>query len=308
MKEETKIAIGHIAAAATIFVWGTTFVSTKILLRDFTPLEILVFRFLIGIVSLAVLYPKRFRWQKRQEIYFALAGLCGITLYFLFENIALSFTSASNVGVIISVAPLFTVLFAKIANPKVKLHMGFFAGFVAALCGIFLLSFGGNNVAINPKGDILAFLAAVVWGIYSILVQKINTFKHNPIQSTRRIFMYGMLFMIPALFVFPFEWNLQRFSQPVYLLNMLYLGVGASALCFVTWNMAVSVLGPIKTSVYIYGAPVVTVITSFFILGEKLTLLSVAGIALTLLGLVLSEKRGIKMKQLTHSVERNKKQ
>ena len=49
---------GHLAALLTIFIWGTTFISTKILLTDFKPIEILFFRFLIGLFILILIYPK----------------------------------------------------------------------------------------------------------------------------------------------------------------------------------------------------------------------------------------------------------
>ena len=78
-------------------------------------------------------------------------------------------------------------------------------------------------------------------------------------------------------------------ADPVCLFNLLFLGMGASALCFVTWNFSVKVLGTIRTSVYIYIVPVITVITSVLILHEGLTLLSVIGTLLTLAGLFLSK-------------------
>ena len=99
---------GHLAALLTIFIWGTTFISTKILLTDFKPIEILFFRFLIGLFILILIYPKRLRkTTKKQELTFALTGLCGVTLYYLLENIALTYSMASNIGVIISIAPFF---------------------------------------------------------------------------------------------------------------------------------------------------------------------------------------------------------
>ena len=88
--------------------------------------------------------------------------------------------------------------------------------------------------------------------------------------------------MIPALFIFDFKWDLTRFATPAYLFNIFYLGLGASAICFVTWNMAVRILGAIKTSVYIYLAPVVTAVTSVIILHEKISFLSGLGILLVL--------------------------
>jgi drug/metabolite transporter (DMT)-like permease len=98
--------------------------------------------------------------------------------------------------------------------------------------------------------------------------------------------------MIPALPLFDFHWDLARFTYLPNVFHMLFLGLGASALCFVTWNYAVGVLGPVKTSVYIYFNPIVTVVTSAIILHERITAVAMAGVVLILAGLYLSEKKG----------------
>ena len=95
--------------------------------------------------------------------------------------------------------------------------------------------------------------------------------------------------MIPTLFLFDVHLGMERFSNPVYLFNMIFLSLGASALCFVSWNFAVKTLGAVKTSVYIYMVPVITVVTSALILHETITSLSIVGTFLTLTGLFLSE-------------------
>lgn len=293
MKNET--VLGHLLTFMTIVIWGTTFVSTKVLLESFTPIEILFFRFTLGYLALWLIYPRRFRKSERvaphQELYFAAAGLCGVTLYFLLENIALTYTFASNVGVIISVAPFFTALMADWLLEGEPLRKRFFVGFAAALTGIILIGLNGNFVLkLNPIGDILATLAAVVWACYSILMKKISAFRINMVLCTRRVFFYGLLFMVPALFLFDCRWGLERFASPSNTLNLLYLGFGASALCFVTWNWAVRILGAVKTTVYIYLVPVITVVSSVIILHETITPLAVVGTALTLTGLIVSQK------------------
>lgn len=286
-----KKTIGHLAALLTIIIWGTTFISTKILLVDFKPVEILFFRFVMGYVILLAISPKRLKTKSfKEELTFVLAGLCGICLYYLLENIALTYTLASNVGVIISVAPFFTAIAAHLfMKSEEKLRIQFFAGFIVAMIGIVLISFNRQNLELNPLGDLLAIAAALVWAVYSILTKKIGSFGYPVILSTRRTFFYGILFMIPTLFFFDFQLELSRFTGITYLFNILYLGLGASALCFVTWNFAVKELGAVKTSVYIYMVPVITVITSVLILHEKLTLLAGIGTVLTLIGLFLSE-------------------
>lgn len=284
---------GHIAALVTIVIWGTTFISTKILLAGFTPIEILFFRFLLGLLVLAAVYPKRLRIKdKKQELTFAAAGLCGICLYYLLENIALTYTMASNVGVIISVAPFFTAVLSHVfRKAEEQLKTQFFIGFIVAMTGICLISFSGSELELNPAGDILAVAAAFVWAVYSLLTRKISGYGYNTLQTTKRIFTYGILFMLPFLFAFDFNLDMWKFIDPVYILNLIYLGLGASALCFVTWNYAVKVLGAVKTSVYIYIVPVITVVTSMIVLREEITWMAAIGIGLTLIGLFLSESK-----------------
>jgi len=281
---------GHLAAVITILIWGTTFISTKILLVSFTPIEILFYRFGIGLITLTVLFPRRLKGTNmKQELMFAGAGLCGVTLYFLLENIALTYTLASNVGVIISIAPFFTAILSHWFLENEKLKTNFFVGFVVAMMGIFLINFNGSMILkLNPLGDLLAVLASALWAVYGVLTRKISGFGHNTIQTTRRIFLYGLLFMIPALLIFPFEWGIERFSRSSNLFNILFLGLGASALCFVTWNTAVKILGAVKTSIYLYMVPAITVITSIIVLHEKITWIAACGTVLIAAGLFIS--------------------
>lgn len=193
---------------------------------------------------------------------------------------------ASNVGVIISAAPFFTAILSHLFLNEEKPHTSFFIGFVAAMAGIALISFNGSKLELNPAGDFLALLAALIWACYSMLTKKISGYGYHTILTTRRVFCYGILFMLPTLFLFDFKLELTRFANSVYLFNILFLGLGASALCFVTWNFAVKTLGAVKTSVYIYIVPVITVATSVAIVIFNLLTL----IRLSLLH--LGQKRG----------------
>lgn len=282
---------GHLAALLTILIWGTTFISTKILLTDFQPVEILFFRFIMGYLVLLTTYPHHIkRLGGKQEITFAAAGFCGVCLYYLLENVSLTYTMASNVGVIISVAPFITAILAHLfMKSEERLQINFLIGFIVAMTGIILISFNGSQLKLNPVGDILAFAAAFVWACYSILTKRIGSFGLPVILTTRRTFFYGILFMIPTLFLFDFQLDMPRFTDMKNLLNILYLGIGASALCFVTWNYAVKILGAVKTSIYIYMVPAITVITSMLVLKEKVTFLSITGTILAVVGLFLSE-------------------
>ena len=296
---EQNRAAGHFSALLTILIWGTTFISTKVLLVDFQPVEILFFRFVMGLLALLVVYPHRMKGTTvKQEFTFVAAGLCGVCLYYMLENIALTYTMASNVGVIISVAPFFTAILAHLfLKQEEKLRANFFIGFVVAMAGIALISFNGSTLRLNPVGDLLALLDAFLWACYSILTRKISGFGYNTILTTRRVFFYGLLFMIPALFLFDFKLDLGRFTNMTNLLNILFLGLGASALCFVTWNFPVRLLGALQTSIYIYLVPIITVAASVLILHEPFTWMTGMGTALTLAGLLLSEGKSFKKEE-----------
>lgn len=281
---------GHIAACFTVLLWGTTFVFTKSLLAAFSPIEILFIRFLLGYLALWAVRPRPLKTaRKKEELLFAAAGLCGVTLYYLCENVALTFTLASNVGVIVSTAPLFTALLAFRFLGEEKPGPRFFLGFAAAIGGVALVSWGGGGVALDLRGDLLSLFSAFVWGIYSILSRKFNALGYDAILCTRRVFFYGILFMIPALFFMDFHPQLSALAVPANLFGILYLGLGAGAACFVTWNLAVKRLGALTTSVYIYLVPLVTVVASAIVLHERMTLASLAGMALILAGLFLSQ-------------------
>ena len=271
---------GHAAAIITIFVWGVTFISTKILLTGFLPVEILFCRFVIGYLALFAICPRLLPYGGlRQEVYFVAAGLTGICLYYLLENIALTYTLAS------------TALAGFAASRgKERPHRRFIFGFVLAMAGIYLISTAESGMQFNLTGDILALSAAAVWALYAVLTRKITTFGYNTILITRHIFFYGLLFMLPALYIFGFTPDLTRFYNPAYLFNILFLGLGASAMCFVTWNYAVKVLGAVKTSAYIYAVPVLTVASAVIVLNEPVTAKMLAGGVLIILGLLLSQK------------------
>ena len=183
---------GYAAALATALVWGLTFVSTKMLLVTFTPVEILFIRFVIGTVVLFIIAPRRLRtkgWD--EEKYFIIAGLSGVSLYYFMENVALVWSTASNVGVIVSTAPFFTALFS-----SEKKSRWFFIGFIAAILGIAAMSFGSLEVSKETLlGDMLSLLAAATWGIYSVASKKISTFGYSSILTTRRSFLYGIIAM-----------------------------------------------------------------------------------------------------------------
>ena len=290
--------MGHIITIITISIWSTTFISTKVLLRSFSPIEILVTRFIIGLAVLTILRrPHPGRWIKNfsliHEIKYLGAGLAGVTVYYLFENIGLTYTQAANISVIISMAPLFTAILSFFAfGDRSVLNKNFLLGFTAAIVGVFMISFGGRAVEISPLGDFLGIAAAVAWAVYSVIIRKIQEKDKDAVSVTRHVFTYGVVFMIPPALIMGFGPDTAALIQPVNVMNILFLGLCASAMCFVTWNYAVKKIGVVTASVYIYFTPVITMTASYFILDESINGIMLLGTLLTIFGLVLSDRRG----------------
>lgn len=304
-----KQALPYILAAFCILVWGVSFICTKYLLRTFSSLEILILRFVTGYIAFCIISPKPLKTSGiKEELLFMGAGLSGLTIYQFVENIAIYFTAANNVSIIVSTCPMFTAIIAAIFLHEKTITKNFVLGFVIAMTGIVLVTLNGSSeFSLSPKGDLLALGSAICWGFYSLFVSKINSLGHGNFASTRRIFFWALIFMIPLAvygLVFggkstsinfcPAE-NTARWSDWKNILNLVILGVFASSLAFVAWNKTCKALGTVKTTAAIYMVCVVTIIFSFIFLGEKISLAGLFGTFLTILGLFISEKNRIKI-------------
>lgn len=300
---------GYLLATVTVIIWGITFVCTKSLLQDFSALEILFFRFIIAYIGLWIMNPKSEKIAKKDNLLFCFAGLSGVVLYQFSENIAINFTTASNVSVIVSICPLFTAIIAQIFLKEKHITPFFILGFIISIIGVFFVSLNGNiQLKINPKGDLLALFAGICWGFYSLFVSMINKKEYNLICSTRRIFLFAVIFMIPLMIIgnnisnitansdlinsmnvnLNFSENIQRFKNFLNVGNLLFLGLLASGFCFSSWNKACKLVGTVKISFGLYLIPVVTIIFAFFTLKEKISLMGLLGAILTITGLFIS--------------------
>lgn len=282
-----------------VFVWGVTFISTKVLLRYFDPTTILIYRLCICLIVLFLLSPKIYRlYKKRDELYFLGAGAFGITFYFLFENIAIKYTSASSVGIIVSLAPMFTLLFCSTVFKDQKISVNFIIGFIVAILGIIMISFDSlkDTSEISIKGIVLASCAMMCWGVYSVFVKKINIIGYQGIGATRKIMYYGLICLIPFYFIMNSHLNIDALTNAKVTLNLLFLGLVASAMCFVLWNYAVLNLGPVKCNIYLYLSPAITMVASAIILHENITIIIFIGLILSVLGLIISNDLWFKKK------------
>ena len=283
----------HLMALITVAIWGTTFVSTKILLGyGLTPAEILFYRFLLAYAAIWFFAPKVTRSRSwRDELLFVAAGLCGGSLYFVTENTALGITLASNVSLILSTTQILTALVWLLFHRRERLKADLAYGSLMALAGVALVVFNGSFILrINPAGDMLTLAAGLMWAFYCLILKRLQQEDYPILFVTRKVFFYGIVTLIPVLAVDPPAWNMTTVFSPTVLGNLLFLGLVASMLCYIMWNTAVARLGAIRATSYIYVVPLVTLVTSSIVLDERITWVALAGSALILCGVYVAER------------------
>ncbi len=283
----------HIAALLIVSVWGTTFVATKLLLKaGLSPQDIFFYRFLAGYAGIWFFgYERLLARSAGDEFRLALLGITGGSLYFLAENVALEYTLASNVALLVSTAPILTSVVAHFMTRGEKLDRYIISGSAIAFAGVALVVFNGNVIlSMNPAGDMLSVAAALCWAFYTVILKGLSA-RYTPVFITRKVFFYGLLTILPAYLFKPLNTDPDILLQPVVWGTLLYLGVVASLLCFFYWNKAVARLGAVRTTNYVFLAPPVTLLTSAMVIGEPVTPMAVAGAALILAGVFLAERR-----------------
>ena len=281
----------YIISVAVITVWSTTFVSTKILLRSLSPEEIMFYRHVLAYLVLLAAYPHRHpSGGFREDLLFAGAGIFGSTLYFLTENYALKYSMASNVGLLLATTPMLTAIVARFLTTGEPFNRQLAAGFCIAFLGVFLVIFNGHFILkLHPIGDFLAIAAALSWAFYSTLVKKIGN-RYNAIYITRKIFFYAIVTMLPVLAFGDFRYDFSRLWQPTPYLNLIFLGVIASSLCFLIWSKIIWKIGPVAVNNFIYLMPLITMLASWLLLDEHLTPIAIAGGLVILAGVYVSTK------------------
>ena len=233
--------IFHLIAIATVAIWGTTFVSTKILIQyGLTPSEIFFYRFVLAYICMwSISRKKLFANRIKDELLLFLAGLCGGTIYFLTENTALGITLASNVSLIVCTSPILTTFLSYLFKRKEPFTRHLLYGSFMALIGVGLVVFNGSFILkINPLGDFLSLTAALMWAFYCLILKQLDS-RYSTVFITRKVFFYGIMTTLPVFLFRPLHWDTSLMLQPVVWGNLLFLGIIASMLCFISWNACV---------------------------------------------------------------------
>lgn len=283
----------HLVAFLTVAIWGTTFVSTKVLMiNGLSPAQIFTLRFTMAYVLMFCFNHRRlFADSWRDEGLMVLLGITGGSLYFLSENEAMNYTTATNTSLIVCSCPLFATLLVRLVYRSSRIHIMQLTGSLLAFMGMIIVVLNGRFVLhLSPVGDTLAFTACICWAFYSLLM-KTMTDKYSAAFITRKVFFYGVLTIIPYYILVPGVPSMAVLTQPVVVGNLLFLGCLASMICFLTWNWCISKLGAVKATNWVYFNPITTMIFASWVLGEKITIYFLIGAVCILTGMYMADRK-----------------
>ncbi len=289
----------HFVAFLIVAIWGSTFVFTKILLQNgLSPAQIFTLRFIIAYLLMVIgsLASRKkfvlFSDSWRDEIIMLLLGITGGSLYFLTENASMLYTTATNTSLIVCTCPLFAMLLVAIVYRRSE-HISKIQalGSVIACLGMAAVVLNGHFVLhLSPLGDMLAFGACLCWAFYSLLMKSARQ-RYSAVFITRKVFFYGLVTIIPYYIIEPGFPPLEVLLRTDVILNLLFLGVVASMLCFMLWNWVIGKLGAVVTTNWAYFNPVTTIIFAWWLLSEQITIWFMLGTLLIITGMVLSDKK-----------------
>jgi drug/metabolite transporter (DMT)-like permease len=292
MNEKIK---GHVLALLTVTIWGITYIATKIMLESYDELQILALRFIIAYILLWIVRPKLMKaGSLKDEVGIFTLSFFGVVVYYLLENMALTYSPATNVSILVSFAPIVTAVGMHLTSKADRINRFGIIGFLVAISGVILVVYNGTvMLKLSPAGDILSLGATVAWAVYSILIGRFLD-KYDSVMLTRRMFLYSLILIIPATLIKSGIPDLSRCHSLDAGLSLLLLGVFGSCLCYLWWNQSIKTIGVVTTTNYVYLIPFVTMVSAFFILKEDITIMGLAGATLIIAGVAIADKKTCK--------------
>jgi drug/metabolite transporter (DMT)-like permease len=285
--------IAHILLFSAVIIWGWTFVGTKILVAELSPVEIFAARLAIGVPFLGILLlARRVRLQfNRADVANLLLGGALLTVHFLIQAFALQTTSASNSGWIIAVTPLVLAVVSFLVLRE-RLGWSAIAGIVVALVGVLLLVSRArlrDLGALQTTGDWLMLVSTLTWAVYTVAMRNVAR-RHNPLAVTFGVMLAAAVLTAVLMLGVGDPARIMSLSLRG-VLALLYLGIAGLALGNWFWQVGVAAVGAARAGLYLYLEPLATVALAVPLLGEPFGLFTALGGGLVLAGVYLGQRR-----------------
>ncbi|HSB94484.1 MAG TPA: DMT family transporter [Flavitalea sp.] len=289
-----RIYQGMALAAIAAFIWSGNFIVARAVIRVISPVSLAFLRWLTASIVLFPICLPRMKelvvLVKKHFIYFFFLSLFGITLFNTFVYVAGHYSSAINLALIgTTSSPIFATILAGIFLREKTRGMQL-VGLLVCIAGILLLlSKGDLHTLLGfrfSRGDWWVLAGSMAFAIYNVLVRK-NPVKVKGLDFLFITFSIGTLLLLPAFAIdravnTPIEWS------GSLVMIILYLGVGASAVCYLCWNASIARLGASRTAIFGNLIPIFSTLEAVVILNEQLLPLHIISGFIVIGGLLLA--------------------
>jgi drug/metabolite transporter (DMT)-like permease len=286
----TGISLAIIAA----IIWSGNFIIARGLIEEIPPVSLAFYRWVLATLIIFPFAYSQFRseWPlvRRSWLYLFWASLTGISLFNTFVYVGAHYTSAINLALIgTTSSPIIATILARIFL-KEKIGLMKVLGLLFCIAGVLFLITRGNYYHLLTlkfsRGDLWVLAAGFCFAVYNTLVKK----KPAGISSMNFLFV---AFALGTLLLLPFFlWELTK-AKPVtwsasLSMGIVYLGVGASVICFWIWNIAIQKIGAARTILFGNLIPIFSSLGAVVFLGETFTTSHLIGMALVFTGIVIA--------------------
>jgi len=276
-------------------LFGMSFVWTEGLLtrHRFPPQSLIAVRLLVAAAVLCayLIATRRFRLPAPQDIkWFMLLALFEPFIYFIGETNGLRITQSPSLGsIIIATIPLFTIIACRVFYAERPTPVNV-AGMLLTLPGVGLVMINSDFTLHAPlSGILLLFMAAASTAGYAVVVRKLEGYSPTIIVTYQNL--TGALYFVPLSLGFERE----ALTVAAWHINMLYpllmLSVAVSALGFVLFVLSVKKIGVAQSNMFTALVPVTATIAAVLMRRETIAIHQMAGVAVVLCGVALSQKK-----------------
>ncbi|MCG8353729.1 MAG: DMT family transporter [Chloroflexales bacterium] len=261
----------------TSLLFAGSFIAGKYTTRDLGPLTTSFLRYLVALIFLGILAPRfgysKLRTSPSDISRFLGLGITGIVGYHYFFFLALRHTEVAHTAIINALSPVVTGLMAALFIRE-RLTLRNYFGVGLAVMGVLLLLTKGqlsNLLSFDfALGDILMLCSVISWVAYALLVKSLSAHYHG-FTITFYATLYGVCMLLLLATGENLYGQLSSISIPsIY--AVLYMGIGASGLGYLFYNLSINNIGPTKTSGFVYSVvPVFVAVLSWAFFGEPIT-------------------------------------
>jgi drug/metabolite transporter (DMT)-like permease len=276
--------IGYLELVITSIIWGVTYVLMKYSLSFLSPQQIAFARFLIaGIIFVPLLLVMKERYSRRELLIMIVLALTGVLLYQLLFIWGESGLSAGNASFIVSFEPIFIAVLG-ISLRRDQLRWTILIGLVISTIGMVVLLKPTSLRWSELLSAVLVLLSALSWGIFTV-VGKDMLVKHNPLSVTGYVSVIGLVMLLP--FVNSGMISLFQIRNVYLIVSLLFIGVFATFIGYLLWFDGLKKVKPITAGTTLYITPFVTVIFASILIFEPISLTTIIGGTVILVGLAV---------------------